>query len=442
LLLSAGGPAYEQALGVAADGQGNLIIVGYFADAICFENFWHWSSGASDLFVAKYDPSGKLLWSFAGGGSNEDRAQGVAVDSGGNIYVTGFFVDNMVFGGIALNSAGQGDADLFIAKFSPAGNLIWVIPGGGTGADLGRGITVAAGGDVVVTGSFSHAANFGGVGAAAHNMSTDTFVARYSPSGIPRWVAAGGGSTNLDGGESVAAHQSGDVVVTGYFTNDGLFGTTSLLGTATDMFIARYDQNGKLLWIRSAGGAGQDVGTGIVVDSTGNSFVTGYYGGQAPYGASAIFGQHVVSNLNGYGEIFVTKVTGAGQFAWAIGAGGAGHDDPRGIALDSDGDVLIAGTLKRISGQQQQVAMFGATAVSYGSNDAIFVAKVFSSGSFAWTKTADGPGYDQAHGITRAPGERVVVVGGFEQATTFDGKTLQATPDYLMDAFLWEVATP
>ena len=188
--------------------------------------------GDIDIFVAKYDLNGSLLWAKrAGGTGSEAGGKSIAVDTLGNSYVSGsFFNSSVTFGSGEANETTLTNAgldDIFIAKYNSSGALMWAKRSGGTGEDYGNAIAIDGSANSYVTGSFDGTATFGA-------------------------------------GE---ANETSLTVAGGY-----------------DMFIAKYDSNGALVWARQAGGAGEDIAWAIAVDNSGNSYVMGSYTGPATFG--------------------------------------------------------------------------------------------------------------------------------------------------------------
>jgi hypothetical protein len=210
------------------------------------------SAGASDAFVAKYDPSGTFLWAKSMGGSLVDQGRGAAVDGNGNVYIAGHFgapgADfNPGGSGGALTSAGG--VDVFVAKYDAGGTFLWAKSGGGTNADNCYGVAVDAYGYVCVTGYFAaQGANFhpGGSGGALTSAggAADVFVVKYDPNGTFLWARSGGGPGGTDAGYGVVASANGNVYVTGNFSATADFnlggsgGTLSSAGTI-DVFVMK-----------------------------------------------------------------------------------------------------------------------------------------------------------------------------------------------------------
>ena len=135
-----GGPGNDYGYGIAVDGAGNSYVAGSFNGSATFGETSVISQGGADIFIAKYDNGGNLLWVRSAGGATNDAASAVAVDGSGNCYVTGVFQGTATFGNTSLTSAGG--PDIFIAKYDSAGNFVWARQAGGSSDD--RGYAVAA----------------------------------------------------------------------------------------------------------------------------------------------------------------------------------------------------------------------------------------------------------------------------------------------------------
>ena len=153
-----GGNGDDTGFGIAIDGSDNLYVTGNYTGL--FDSTTFSSAGDSDVFVTKYSSAGRLLWEESQGGPGHDDGTGVAVDSSGNVFVTGDFIGKASFGTVQLSSAGQDD--VFIERLSTSGTTIWAKSLGGTGFDAGFGIAVDGNDNVYGTGVFQGTASFGG----------------------------------------------------------------------------------------------------------------------------------------------------------------------------------------------------------------------------------------------------------------------------------------
>ena len=261
---------------------------------------------SADIFLVKYDPSGNVLWAKSAGGSASDIGNSVTTDATGNVFVTGYFKSSTItFGTYTLTNSGDGD--IFLVKYDPSGNVLWAKSAGGTNSDVGWSVTTDATGNVFITGYFeSSSITFGTYTLTnAHAGDGDIFLVKYDPSGNVLWVKSAGG-TNEDWGNwgtSVTTDASGNVFVTGVFGSSPMtFGTYTLTKVGgSDIFLVKYDPNGNVLWAKSAGGTNEDWGNSVTTDATGSVFVTGSF-----ESSSVTFGTYTLTNA-GDGDIFVAK---------------------------------------------------------------------------------------------------------------------------------------
>ncbi len=121
---SLGGEKWEHPWDMAIDSKGNIHITGRFQGLASFGTHKLLSKGDSDIFVVKLDSSGKVLWAKSAGGIGLDSGSGVALDSAGNVYVTGVFVGSAIFGPNALYAGVK--QNTFIARLDPLGKYTWV----------------------------------------------------------------------------------------------------------------------------------------------------------------------------------------------------------------------------------------------------------------------------------------------------------------------------
>jgi uncharacterized delta-60 repeat protein len=355
-----GGALEEQAYSIAVDGSGNLYITGITASS---------GAGSNDILIAKYNTSGTIQWQRTLGGIGDDRGHNIAVDSSGNVYITG-----------STASSGAGSNDILIAKYNTSGTIQWQRTLGGTGSEFGQRIAVDGSGNVYVIGETE------GSGAGAGGW--DVLIAKYDTSGTIQWQRTLGGS-NPDFGRGIAVDGGGNIYITGQ--------------TNSDVFIAKYDTSGTIQWQRTLGGTSSDIGQGIAVDGSGNVYITGSTASSgagsndiliAKYdtsgaiqwqrtlgGASSDFGIYIA--VDGSGNVYITgftqssgagsndvliaKYNSSGTIQWQRTLGGASTDYGYGIAVDGSGNIYITGT-------------YGA-----GGNYNVLIAKLPADGSFTGT---------------------------------------------------------
>ncbi|NBV87614.1 MAG: hypothetical protein EBS01_15405, partial [Verrucomicrobia bacterium] len=161
-VFSAGGKKHDKTRAVGVDSAGNVLLAGEITGPVSIGAREFPGAGEMDCFVAKVDPSGKLMWVNTEGGSKVDRCYAVAADAEGNVYAGGHFASpDAEFGGKRVPFVGE--YDFFLVKYNSAGELQWVRTGGGEGYDYIHGIAVDSAGNVVVTGAVAGAAKIGEV---------------------------------------------------------------------------------------------------------------------------------------------------------------------------------------------------------------------------------------------------------------------------------------
>ncbi|MEA3274538.1 MAG: hypothetical protein U9Q81_04430 [Pseudomonadota bacterium] len=384
-------------------------------------------SGAAENVAAD-----ELLWAKSAGGMDSDGGRAVTVDADGNGLVSGFFRGSATFGSgepneTTLDAAG-GD-DIFVAKYTPDGMLLWARQAGGTGdfGASGRGIAADEDGNSLVTGDFWGTATFGS-GEPNETVlesagSDDIFLAKYTPDGELLWATKAGGNI-YDGGAGVAVDTDGNGLVTGYFFETATFGagepnetTLVAVGSSYSLFVAKYDRDGGLLWATQAGGAGSVRGFGIAVDTSANSVVTGDFSGTVTFGA----GESNETTLVPAGsyDVFVAKYSVDGSLIWARSDGGPTYDLGYGIAADAAGNSMVTGFIG-------SDATFGAgepnetTLEDAGYQDG-FTAKYDPDGILLWATQVDAEDNSDAegHGIATDPAGNGVVTGEFSGIATF-----------------------
>jgi preprotein translocase subunit YajC len=418
---SAGGTDYDGGSSVATDAAGNVYVTGYFYNpSITFDStvLTNANGGSPDIFITKYDSNGTVIWAKSAGGTNYDVAYSISTDTGGNVYVTGYFSSpSITFGSTVLTNGGL-FGDIFITKYDSNGTVLWAKGAGGTSSDYASGVSTDAEGNVYVTGYFwSSSITFGSTVLTNAGL-TDIIMTKYDSNGTVLWAKSAGG-TEEDRATSVSTDAVGNVYVTGFFESPSItFGSTVLTNTgAWDIFITKYDSNGNVLWAEGAGGTDIDRGYGVSVDAVGNVYLTGFFSS-----SSITFDSTDLTNASGgNADIFITKYHSNGTVLWGKGAGGTDDDDAWSVSTDAGDNVYVTGDFSSSS------ITFGSTVLTNlneGSHD-IFITKYDSNGNVVWAKSAGGTSGDYAYSVSTDATGNVYVTGEFGSPfITFDSTTL------------------
>jgi hypothetical protein len=419
----AGGYSDDEGRSIATDSSGNSYVTGYFAGTASFGNITFISSGDFDVFVAKLDSSGNWLWAQKAGSISGDCGYGIAIDSSGNIYVTGIFSYNASFGSTTLTSSGW--YDIFVAKLDSDGNWLWAKTAGGTGNDYCYSIVIDSTGNSYVTGYFRGTASFGDT-TLTSSGEDNIFVAKLDSDGNWLWAKQASGDLS----QSIAIDSSGNSYVTGYFAGTASFGNITLTSNTYpykyDIFVAKLDSNGNWLWARQAGGADYDKSRSIAIDSSGNSYVTGCFRGNAAFG-------NIYLTSNGNNDIFVAKLDSSGNWLWAKKVGANSDDCGYSIAVDSSGNSYVTGYF-------QGTVSFGSTTLNSSGYNDIFIAKLDSNGNWLEANKAGGTDGDYCLGIAINSSGNSYITGCFSGTASFG--TTNLTSSGISDIFVAKAYIP
>ncbi len=328
----AGGYGSDSANSLIIDGAGNIYITGYFTGGAGFGRHYLVSSGEKDIFIAKLAPNGEWLWSRSAGGPANDSAYSLALDSGGNVYLTGKFYETANFGNIELSS--HGSADLFLAKLSSQGDWLWAVRAGGE--DYAEGVSIALDGndDLLLTGVFSGTAHFGGLSLTAGGWQ-DIFIAKYSAGGSWLWAERAGGELE-DTPHSLTTCSDNHVYLTGEFRDSADFGDNELNSGSPylpNIFVAKLNSGGAWLWAEQGWSSASAVARSLAPDNSGNLLLTGYYWNDLQFGDI---------NLNGSGG-FTASLDPEGNWLWAIPAGDNDNVFSYSTAAGEGGNIVLTG---------------------------------------------------------------------------------------------------
>lgn len=391
-----GGAKNDKTRAVTFDREGNAFFAGETTDDGTFGDLKRTGLGGMDFFVAKVSKEGRFLWVRSLGGSLVDRGYGVATDAAGNAYVTGHYqsTDAQANGQMLPNA---GDYDIFVAKYDPAGALQWIRTAGGKGYDYGHGIAVDSKGDVVVTGAVAGEAKFGDVTVNAGSTTRPIFCAKYDAAGTLKWVQTTGGKfsgsghgVGVDaqdaiyiGGSGGGAGTLGSVPVevakgqagvvlkltsegkgvwaailpgvpsagfheitvdnagrswcAGMFKGELNGGPIKTTGDKdSDGVLAHFSPDGKLVWSHFIQGPATDYCLGVATDHTGRCFVTGEFSETATFAGQTLKSQ-------GATDIYTAAFDPKGSLEWLVPSGGIKGDNAYTMAWHPSGRIIFSG---------------------------------------------------------------------------------------------------
>ncbi|MCY6354152.1 SBBP repeat-containing protein [Clostridium sp. ZS2-4] len=401
-----GGSGDDYGYGIAVDNAGNVYVTGrtYSSDFPTDNGFDTMLKGSTDAFVTKIDGIPSIVYSSYLGGSGSDYGYRIAVDNGGNVYVTGatYSLDFPTDNGFDTHYNGNGD--VFVTKIDSVPSIVYSSYLGGSGVDWGNSIVVDNVGNVYVTG-YTSSVDFPTDNGFDTNLSGngDVFVTKIDVTPSIVYSSYLGGSS-WDYGWGIAVDNEGNVYVTGHtystdFPTDNGFDTT--LKGSRDVFVTKIDSTPSIVYSSYLGGSSSDYGYGIAVDNEGNVYVTGF-----TYSSDFPTNNGFDTNLSGSVDAFVTKIDGTPSIVYSSYLGGSDRDYGRGIAVDNGGNVYVTGYTE--SSDFPIDNGFGTTLK--GSVDA-FVTKIDSTPSIVYSSYLGGSSSDEGWGIAVDDAGNVYVTG-------------------------------
>jgi len=420
------------------------------------------SNSSTDAFITKYTTTGRVAWAARISSTSTDISQSVATDSVGNIYVLGqynatlsFFNTDGTPSAITLQSI-TSTTDVFLAKYSPLGQIQWATRIAGSGEEIPYKVIVDKSDNILVVGtftSFPSVAIFNAPGTTStisldSNGTEQVFVVKYNSSGIALWATRMSGSS-VQTGKSIVTDASDNIYVLGEYTSNPLTiynaggGGTSLTlpntGGSTQGFIVKYNSSGTSVWATRINGVGGAANTNdIVIDGANNLCLVGsFFSSRLDF--INVGGGITLTSLfkTGSQSTFIVKYTSDGIGVWAALITSDVLVEPAALAVDSSNNIVLI-TTDVSNDQQYKVYNAGGTTTTLSSLPStlrrIVVVKYDSSGIAQWRGYLDSNtgGQRFARGISTDTSGDIYVTGQFSTAVrAFDKNNTGAFSEIL-----------
>lgn len=436
-----GSTGSDVARSVATDAAGNVYIAGEFRNTVDFDPgagatalTASGPAGSLDGFIAKYAPTGNLLWAQRVGGTGLDWVNDIAIDPSGNVWATGFYQGTVDFdaGPGVANQTAVGAAGGFLLKLNSSGDFQWVGSIDSLNGESLAALAIDGSGNVFVTGQFNGTGDFN-PGVGTYNLTSqlnggtstfDAFLAKIDNSGNLIWAEAWGGnalSFNGDVASDVAVDPAGNAVVLGTFLGAADLdpGPAVLNVTAVgtdDAYVSKIDANGNLAWGRVFFG-GTTFTHGVAVDAEGNVYSVGGLQSTTDFDPGA--GVFNLAAASGGVDAFISKLDTNGNFQWAVKQGGnTVSTEAYAIAVDDNGDIYTTGQFNTTTDFDPSFNSFSLTSI--GSTD-IYVSRLDSAGRFLGARQMGGAGLDRGRAIAlNIATDDIYVAGQFNGSADFD----------------------
>lgn len=456
---SFGSDKTEEGKSIAIDAAGNIYVVGSFDGNTDFDpgvdSFKIASVDLNDIFITKLDPAGNFIWAKSIGGPGNDVANNICIDPSGNLLITGqyFYTVDFAPGPDTAFLNGESNGDIFILKMDSAGTTIWAKGISGNNVDIGQAITSDDAGNVYTTGQFTRTVDFDpGPGTnnltSASGTSPDVFVLKLNSSGDFVFAKSVGG-TSADVGRDIEVDATGAVYIAGSYSSEVDFnpdqGNFTLIAgsNGTNAFLLKLTPAGYFSYAKdltAASGGSSESCTSMELDNQGNIYLTGTFNGTCDFDPAT--STYYLSGLeDNFSDIFVSKLTGSGNFIWARSMGGLRADRALSLAVNAAGSVFISGSFAQTCDFDPDVNSFDIT--SGGENDA-YLAKLDAAGNFLFAGSISGPKLQNGNAIAFDNDGSIVMTGNFRETTDFDPESgvYTITPIGLNDAFVMRLTDP
>jgi hypothetical protein len=316
-----------------------------------------------------------------------NEAYSMAADVWGNVYVTGYFLSpTIIFDNDTLFNSSENN-DIFLVKYDKNGDVVWARSLGGNGDDEPCSVAADIHGNVYIAGFFkSPIIIFGNDTIVNISRYSNVLLCKFDSSGKALWAKTSKGNSN-DKANSVVVDNSGNIYMTGYFQSSIIiFGSDTITNKGSlNIFITKYNSNGNIIWAKSYGGSFQDNANSITVDAKGNVFVGGAF--KSPY---IVFGSDTLYNNSNsyYSGLFLTKFDSNGKVLWAKSASDYSDERIYNLATDLSGNIYATGVFYSLSFKLDTITLANTSVIS----DNFFIAKFNSNGHALWVKNGGSNG--------------------------------------------------
>jgi hypothetical protein len=401
-----GSTGIDDGKGITTDGNLNVYAVGSFKGTVDFDPGPNVSSltaiGTGSGYLVKYDAGGNFQWVLQISGSVSASSTSVCMDNSDNVYIIGEV--NGISGDFDPGPAFQsitsaGLTDVYIAKYTSAGQFVWLNQFGGTANEYARKIKAGKNDELVITCNFEGTVDFDpgpGTNIITSAGSSDVFIARFKTSGNLDWVRTIGNS----GGNTapgIGIDEFGGIYSVGSFTGtldtdpDTLIANyLTVSAPASDGVIIKLDSTGTFQWSHNMSSNSAVEINDVEPDGDNNIYITGWYSGFVDFDPSA--GLDTFTNISGI-DVFAWKMNYSGNHIWVKIAGNTMPEfyDGRSISIDKNGNLFILGIFEGSADFNPDTGLNIET--SLGDFDT-FIWGLNANGNYIFSKSVGGTGKD------------------------------------------------
>jgi len=407
------GDDFLSATDVAADGA--VYAAGTYGAAFQLGGNAIANSGGADFLLMKADSDGVLQWSASGGSFLDEEAADVAAHPQGGVVCAGAFWFTAQFGNLSLQAV-QNPKALFLIRYTNEGQLQWGRAIDGGALKEARSIAIAGDGSIFLSGFFQGQLIFGTDTTLLANGETDFFLAKFTASGQLLWALNCGGQRDTRGVALAIDHASGDVVATGFYNKEAQFGSQTLVANTSDkdVFVARFNTQGQVLWARRAGGVHDDQVSGVAIDSQGDIYLTGYF-----IGVINLAEGFSIQSQNGIPDFYLIRYAPDGTPLLARSMGSA--------LQEQSSDIVVHGEAIVVSGYFEGNLNIDGASISAGAGFRGFLATFSTELLLYHLKAISGTGNNTVSALAANTSGQLWLAGSFQNTIQLNANTYVAT---------------
>ncbi|QHT68052.1 hypothetical protein GXP67_16090 [Rhodocytophaga rosea] len=373
---------------ITADGKGNVFILSTFNETITLGDSTFNSNSPSnydDLFLAKYNSAGQILWARQFGGYGEDMSTGedipvsLALDNDGNCYLSGIYSGVFKLNNAIYNTrlVGAYHSESYVLKFNGDGQLAWARFLEGKNSASHKALSIDGAGNVLVAGNlwWGYTLTANGV-SITPKVNEESYLVKYNKNGDLLWLKNTGGRNN-----SIVRDKAGFIYITGVYREGTTFDSISLnpafynANYVFSSFIAKCDANGRALWAKPIQGKGDIESMAINIDASGNIYVMGRYDNEVPLGQDTL--RNIIDSTPNNYNAFLAQFNSTGKPMW-----GLKMLSPNKVI---SGDIVVGPTDNiYFSGTMVYRGLIGNTPFGVNYDVGNFYGKINQSGTVQW----------------------------------------------------------
>ncbi len=344
----------DEVTALAQHPTGDILTAGFFEGYLDFDadtgKALRSAVGQENLYLARYSPSGDLRWVSTATSSRGVEPQAIALDSSNNVYVTGFFLEEVDFTpqqpGGKIFGATSNNADAFLAKFNDSGQLLWAQALSGNSIDFGADLVVKSNQEIVLLGHFSDTLILDSAQSTTSTLISagagDVFLAGFNPQGQWQWATHLPG-TGFDNSRALNVDAQDNLYVLGDFTATLSFNSNPLNSVVrqggNDVFLAKYGPTGAFKWGQRLGGFSTDLAYDMdLYDST--LAIVGTFRFSAQFDPTQVAPS---LSSNGGEDVFLAVYDTSGSHQWSHALGSSSNEDGNAVTITPNGEVHAGG---------------------------------------------------------------------------------------------------